>query len=70
MIIFFYLKNTAMNRRNFVAHSIYWKEPNLTSGNIEKREEFLKEIAESVEVATIALLVPGNMRNPIIILER
>ena len=35
----------------FVAHSIYWKEPNLASGNIDKREEFLKEIRESVEVA-------------------
>ena len=35
----------------FVAHSIYWKEPNLASGNIDKRKEFLKEIRESVEVA-------------------
>ena len=35
----------------FVAHSIYWKEPNLASGDIDKREEFLKEIRESVEVA-------------------
>ena len=35
----------------FVAHSIYWKEPNLASGIIDKREEFLKEIRESVEVA-------------------
>ena len=35
----------------FVAHSIYWKEPNLASGNVDKREEFLKEIRESVEVA-------------------
>ena len=35
----------------FVAHSIYWKEPNLASGSMDKREEFLKEIRESVEVA-------------------
>ena len=35
----------------FVAHSIYWKEPNLASGNLDKRKEFLKEIRESVEVA-------------------
>lgn len=35
----------------FVAHTIYWTEPNLTSGNKDKREEFLKEIRESVEVA-------------------
>ena len=35
----------------FVAHSIYWKEPNLASGNKDKRRGFLKEIKESVEVA-------------------
>ncbi|MEN8230995.1 MAG: xylose isomerase, partial [Bacteroidota bacterium] len=31
----------------FVAHTIYWNEPNLTSGNQEKLDEFLKEIKES-----------------------
>tara|TARA_R110002096_G_scaffold49108_6_gene129960 strand:- start:3161 stop:4087 length:927 start_codon:yes stop_codon:yes gene_type:complete len=35
----------------FVAHTIYWKEPNLTSGNLEKREAFLNEIKDSIEVA-------------------
>lgn len=35
----------------FVAHKIYWKEPNLTSGNLDKRNEFLNEIKESIEVA-------------------
>lgn len=35
----------------FVAHEIYWTQPNLTSGNEELREKFLKEIKESVEVA-------------------
>ena len=35
----------------FVAHTIYWNEPNLASGDKDKREEFLKEIRESVEVA-------------------
>ena len=35
----------------FVAHTIYWKEPNLASGDKNKREEFLNEIRESVEVA-------------------
>ena len=48
--------SSTLTKRNlrmgvFVAHSIYWKEPNLASGNIDKREEFLKEIRESVEVA-------------------
>ncbi|RAV27976.1 xylose isomerase [Sinomicrobium soli] len=35
----------------FVAHKIHWSEPNLTSGNENKREEFLSEIRKSVEVA-------------------
>ena len=35
----------------FVAHTIHWKEPNLATGDISKREQFLKEIKESVEVA-------------------
>ena len=35
----------------FVAHTIHWKEPNLASGNKNKREEFLKEIRDSVDVA-------------------
>ena len=48
----------------FVAHKIYWKEPNLTNGDPEKREEFLSHIRESVEVAkrvnaTWMTVVPG-----------
>ena len=35
----------------FVAHKIYWKEPNLASGDKNFREEFLAQIKESVEVA-------------------
>ncbi|MFH0759435.1 MAG: TIM barrel protein [Bacteroidota bacterium] len=35
----------------FVAHTIYWNEPNLTNGNKDLLTEFLKEIKESVEVA-------------------
>lgn len=35
----------------FVAHSIYWNEPNLTSGDVTKREEFLVEIKNAVIVA-------------------
>ncbi len=50
----------------FVAHTIYWREPNLTSGNKDMRAEFLKEIAESVEVAkrvnaTWMTVVPGHV---------
>lgn len=50
----------------FVAHTIYWKEPNLASGNKEKRDEFLAEIKASVEVAKRVnakwmTVVPGHI---------
>lgn len=35
----------------FVAHKIYWSEPHLASGKADKREEFLKDIRNAVEVA-------------------
>ena len=35
----------------FVAHKIYWDKPNLTSGDSSFREEFLKDIRDSVDVA-------------------
>ena len=35
----------------FVAHKIYWKEPNLANGDPDLRKEFLQHIKESVEVA-------------------
>lgn len=35
----------------FVAHKIYWSEPNLASGKADKRKEFLEDIRKSVEVA-------------------
>ncbi|MFM8363026.1 MAG: hydroxypyruvate isomerase family protein [Haliscomenobacter sp.] len=35
----------------FVAHKIYWSEPNLASGNADKRKEFLEDIRKSVEIA-------------------
>ena len=50
----------------FVAHTIYWNEPNLASGDKTKREEFLKEIKESVDVAKRVnakwmTVVPGHL---------
>ena len=50
----------------FVAHKIYWKEPNLASGKKEWRDEFLNHIKESVEVAkrvnaTWMTVVPGHL---------
>ena len=35
----------------FVAHTIYWQEPNLASGDPGKRREFLEEIRAAVAVA-------------------
>ncbi|MCY4000592.1 MAG: TIM barrel protein [Bacteroidetes bacterium] len=48
----------------FVAHTIFWNEPSLASGDDQHREQFLKEIEESVEVAkrvnaTWMTVVPG-----------
>jgi hydroxypyruvate isomerase len=50
----------------FVAHKIYWSEPNLASGDPEKRDEFLDYIKKSVEVAKRVnakwmTVVPGHM---------
>lgn len=50
----------------FVAHTIFWKEPNLASGREDWREQFLTEIQESVEVAkrvnaTWMTVVPGHV---------
>jgi hydroxypyruvate isomerase len=45
------MANLGMEMGVFVAHTIYWTEPNLASGNQEKLDEFLKEIRESVDVA-------------------
>ncbi|SHI35327.1 hydroxypyruvate isomerase [Arenibacter nanhaiticus] len=50
----------------FVAHEIYWKEPNLASGNKDKRAEFLDYIRQSVEVAKRVnakwmTVVPGHV---------
>ncbi|MEL6810494.1 MAG: TIM barrel protein [Bacteroidota bacterium] len=50
----------------FVAHKIYWKEPNLASGKKEWRDEFLQDIKNSVEVAKRVnakwmTVVPGHV---------
>lgn len=60
------MAKTNMEMGVFVAHTIYWKEPNLTSGDQAKRDEFLKEIKESVEVAKRVnakwmTVVPGHV---------
>ncbi len=50
----------------FVAHTIHWREPNLASGDENKRAEFLSEIRSAVEVAkrvhaTWMTVVPGHV---------
>ena len=50
----------------FVGHKIYWREPNLTSGEKSLQDEFVKNIKESVEVAkrvnaTWMTVVPGHV---------
>ncbi len=60
------MANLGMEMGVFVAHEIYWNEPNLTSGDKELLEKFLKEVRESVEVAkrvnaTWMTVVPGHV---------
>ncbi len=50
----------------FVAHTIFWQEPNLAGGDPDLRAQFLKEIQESVDVArrvnaTWMTVVPGHV---------
>ena len=50
----------------FVAHKIYWREPNLSSGKLDYRQEFLSQIKESIEVAKRVnakwmTVVPGHL---------
>lgn len=50
----------------FVAHTIYWNEPNLASGDKELRKQFLDEISAAVSVAkrvnaTWMTVVPGHL---------
>lgn len=61
-----HMEKLGMTMGVFVAHTIYWTEPNLTSGNKDKREEFLNEIRASVEVAKRVnarwmTVVPGHV---------
>jgi hydroxypyruvate isomerase len=58
------LREHDMRMGVFVAHSISWKEPSLTTGEPEPRQRFLDEIRSSVQVAqrvdaTWMTVVPG-----------
>jgi hydroxypyruvate isomerase len=58
------LARLGMRMGVFVAHTIHWREPSLTTGAAEPREQFLREVRESVDVAkrvgaTWMTVVPG-----------
>ncbi|MEX0289595.1 MAG: hydroxypyruvate isomerase family protein [Flavobacteriaceae bacterium] len=60
------MKDRGIEMGVFVANKIYWKEPNLASGNKDKRAEFLEDIAKSVDVAKRVnarwmTVVPGHV---------
>jgi hydroxypyruvate isomerase len=60
------MEKRALKMGVFVAHKIYWKEPNLASGNKELRAEFLEDIKVSIEVAKRVnakwmTVVPGHV---------
>ena len=61
-----FLSNNNMKMGVFVAHKIYWNEPNLASGDLNKRNEFLNDISTSVDVAKRLnakwmTVVPGHL---------
>ncbi|UGU17591.1 TIM barrel protein [Sinomicrobium kalidii] len=60
------MENLGIEMGVFVAHKIYWNEPNLAGGDKGKREEFLTDIRNSVEVAKRVnakwvTVVPGHV---------
>ncbi len=60
------LERLKMRMGVFVAHTIDWREPTLTSPDPAHRETFLKEIRESVDIAkrvgaTWMTVVPGHV---------
>jgi hydroxypyruvate isomerase len=60
------LRDSGMDMGVFVAHTIYWREPSLSTGDPEKLDQFLREIRESVDVAKRVgarwvTVVPGHI---------
>lgn len=60
------LADSGMEMGVFVAHTIYWSEPSLSTGDSEKLDQFLDEIRESVDVANRVnakwvTVVPGHI---------
>lgn len=60
------MKKRGIEMGVFVAHEIHWQTPNLASGDLTKREEFLNDIKSSIEVAKRVnakwmTVVPGHV---------
>ncbi|MEA1881894.1 MAG: TIM barrel protein [Candidatus Marinimicrobia bacterium] len=60
------MSRLGMDMGVFVAHKIYWREPNLTSGDKTLQNEFVQNVKDSVEVAkrvnaTWMTVVPGHV---------
>lgn len=60
------MSDTNLSMGVFVAHKIYWTEPNLASGHLGKRKEFLDEIKNAITVAKRVnakwiTVVPGHI---------
>ncbi|MDP5062054.1 MAG: TIM barrel protein [Maribacter sp.] len=60
------MKKRGIEMGVFVAHEIHWTTPNLASGDLTKREEFLNDIKSSIEVAKRVnakwmTVVPGHV---------
>lgn len=60
------MANLGMEMGVFVAHTIYWSEPNLAGGDPDLLEEFLSEVRDSVTVARRVnarwmTVVPGHV---------
>ena len=45
------MSRLGMDMGVFVAHKIYWREPNLTSGDKELHDEFVQNVKDSIEIA-------------------
>jgi hydroxypyruvate isomerase len=60
------MERLGMRMGVFVAHEIAWNESNLTSGDVARRDAFLQQVRESVDVAkrvraTWMTVVPGHI---------
>src|SRR5688572_10530590 len=60
------MERLGMRMGVFVAHEIAWNESNLTSGDVARRDAFLQQVRESVDVAkrvraTWMTAVPGHI---------